>query len=254
MGWGMRKILLVLCVMLVGCQRLRLGVDDLKLRCGNEAGVEDMDQWIEVVTDHGKPAPTSLKAVMINERMETKKLPISSRGCIGKPKDWGDHQWLSIRVEEAGVFGKVVPLDRKTPWRLELARIPDGTQSIDCAREEAAGGPESKDLYQFQVRIPEDADPGNYHYSVKVLEKGGSPIAQGYTLGPIERNAAQLNVQGLKEGHYQIELRIHDLVSFQNGVKSTARTCPVAIDGTPAGAWRHGACRSHHQGSPRRSH
>jgi hypothetical protein len=73
----MRQILLILCVLLLGCQRLRLGVDDLRLRCGNDANLVDVALWVEPYSDFGKPSPTSLRAVTVRKDFTMEKLPVS---------------------------------------------------------------------------------------------------------------------------------------------------------------------------------
>jgi hypothetical protein len=229
----MRQILLICAVMLLGCQRLRLEVDDLRLRCGEDASLDYYEQWIEVATDYGKPSPSSINAAMIQENLLAQELPISSRGCIGRPKNMSGYHWLSVRVEQGGVFGKVVRLDEQVPWRLQLSRIPGTTPRVDCAKQEVVGTLNGSDSYSFSIKLPDGADRDNYHFAVKAFDQGTSaPVQDGFSLVNAERNAAQLNLQGLKEGQYQIEFQIHDLLNFQAGVKSTARKCPVTIDRT----------------------
>jgi hypothetical protein len=46
----------------MGCQRLRLEVDDLRLRCGEDANLVDVAQWVEPFSDYGKPKVASLRA------------------------------------------------------------------------------------------------------------------------------------------------------------------------------------------------
>jgi hypothetical protein len=229
----MRQILMICAFMLLGCQRLRLGVDDLKLRCGEDVILGDYEQWIEVATDYGKPSSVSIRAAMINEKLETRNLPISARGCVGLPKDRGNYRWLSVRVEQAGVFGQALSMDERIPWRLLLRKIPNGAPRVDCSKEEHVGGAESKDFYRFSIGLPEDKDLESVHMEVKVRQGTSSEdIKTDSLLVDIDRNSALLNFQSLKEGSYQIEMTLHDLLSFQAPVKSVSRKCNVVVDRT----------------------
>lgn len=229
----MRQILLICAFMLLGCQRLRLEVDDLKLRCGVDANLGDYEQWIEVATDYGKPSPGSIRAAMINEKLQVKNLPISSRGCVGKPKDLAGQRWLSIRVEEGGVFGQALVVEDPIPWRIQLKKIANGAPRVDCSKQEHVGGAETKDFYSFSISLPEEKDLESVYMDVKVRDGASSEdIKTGTLLADTDRNTALLNLQSLKEGNYQIELTVHDLLSFQAPVKSVSRKCKVVVDRT----------------------
>jgi hypothetical protein len=228
MGWGMRQILLICALILCGCQRLRLEVDDLRLRCGEDANLVDVAQWVEPFSDYGKPKVASLRAVAISKDFRMEQLPISSKGCVAVPVNLKDWEWLSIRSEEAGIFGSVLTRSPERYRRVQMGKVPSSSPRFDCP------SPSALDKVDLSVSLPDRADRENLILTMTLDDQQKNGVSRlQLPLRDQEGKQFFLNLAPVREGNYQAKIILVDLLNIPNQLKGFERICPLRIDRTP---------------------
>lgn len=224
----MRQILLLCALILWGCQRLRLGVDDLRLRCGEDANLVDVAQWVEPFSDYGKPKAASLRAVAIDKDFRMEELPISTKGCIAVPVNLRDWEWLSIRTEEAGIFGSVLTRSPERYRRVQMGKVPATSPRFDCPATSAV------DQLTVRVTLPDRVERENLILTMTLAEhqKEQARLLRLPLRDQIGDQFA-LDLKDIQEGSFQAKISLIDLLNIPNQLKGFERTCPLRIDRTP---------------------
>ncbi|WP_141733520.1 WD40 repeat domain-containing protein [Oligoflexus tunisiensis] len=222
----MRQILLVLCVMLVGCQRLRLEVDDLRLRCGQDANLVDVAQWIEPFSALGKPKPTSLHAAVISKDLKQERLHISSKGCIAVPMDKVGWEWLSLRSEEGGIFGKVLKPSPDRYRRVQMEALASISPRFDCPASSAM------DKVALNVAFPDRVVHDQLLLNMALSEKDIAIAQLQLSLDSQIGSQFSFDLSAVKEGQYKARITLVDLLNIQNDLKGFERNCALRIDRT----------------------
>ncbi|HET9239409.1 MAG TPA: hypothetical protein VFO10_19260, partial [Oligoflexus sp.] len=224
----MRQILLVCALMLWGCQRLRLEVDDLRLRCGEDANLVDVAQWVEPFSAYGKPTSNLVKAALVRDDLVMEKLPISSKGCVAVPANAASWRWLVVRSEGGGNFGKVLEASPERYRRVQLEAIPSSFPRFDCP------SPASNSALPIKINYSERFAAENLILSMSLLgEKDELEAQLKLELARQEGDTHSFDLTPIKEGKFAAKIRLISLLDIHNNLKGFERTCPLRIDRTP---------------------
>lgn len=213
-----RSLCLLCCLLSVSCQRMRLDVDDLQLRCGSDAYLVDIAQWIEVFSDYGKPSVNEVKAAMIGQDLEIKELSISSKGCVAVPRTDKPLRWIAIRANSAGTFGSLLEPSSGFYRRAQLSLLPESQPSFDCPK------PQAGNLLSLNQTLGLSlTQPLEEHQRIQLELGSESQLVQ----------TAAFDLSRLPEGNYTARLRLLNLLNFTSSIVAFERSCPLIIDRKP---------------------